>query len=227
MHGVIPAKAGIQACQELWIPVSTGMTETDMEIEKQIEAVLFWKGEPMTFPELCRALKLPSNEVKKGLAILKEKMQTRGLVLIQTEEEVALVTAPETHELIERLRKEELSKELGKAALETLSIVLYKGKASRRDIEYIRGVNSTAILRSLLIRGLVERKQSESDERVFLYHPTVELVSLLGIRDVEELPEFASVKAELATAEAAAVKATEELPLSSEDAAAGTTENHA
>ena len=157
----------------------------------------------MTLPELCRALKLPSNEVKKALQKLKEGLAGRGLSLIQSEDAYALVTAPETHELIERLRKEELSRDLGKAALETLSIVLYKGKVSRRDIEYIRGVNSTAILRSLLIRGLIERKQSEGDERVFLYHPTVELVSLLGVASVEELPEWSDLKAELEAAQKA------------------------
>ncbi|MSU56015.1 MAG: SMC-Scp complex subunit ScpB [Candidatus Taylorbacteria bacterium] len=168
-----------------------------MKLDNQIEAILFWKGEPMTLPELCRALKAPSHEVKKALDILKESLKGRGIGLIQTEDEYALATAPEAHELLERLRKEELSRDLGKAALETLSIVLYKGQVSRRDIEYIRGVNSTAILRSLLIRGLVERKQNESDERVFLYHPTVELMSLLGIASADELPELISVRAEL------------------------------
>lgn len=183
-----------------------------METEKQIEAVLFWRGEPMTLPELCRALKLPSVEVKKGLDLLKQKLEGRGLCLVQNEDEIALVTTPETHELIERLRKEELSRELGKAALETLSIVLYKGKASRRDIEYIRGVNSTAILRSLLIRGLIERRPSETDERIFLYHPTVELVSMLGVANVEDLPEFAAVRTELETAQAEATKISETIP---------------
>ncbi|MDO8620192.1 MAG: SMC-Scp complex subunit ScpB [bacterium] len=172
-----------------------------METEKQLEAILFWKGEPMTLPELCRALKLPSPEVKKALQALKENLSGRGITLIQTEDEIALATVPEMHERIEDLRKEELSRDLGKAALETLSIVLYKGTVSRRDIEYIRGVNSTAILRSLLIRGLILRKQSESDERIFLYHPTVELMSLLGLGSVEELPEYAGVRAELEVAE--------------------------
>ncbi len=178
-----------------------------MELDNQIEAILFWRGEPMTLPELCRALKLPSADVKKGLQSLKEKLQGRGLVLIQTEDEYALATAPETHELIERLRKEELAKDLGKAALETLSVVLYKEKVSRRDIEYIRGVNSTTILRSLLMRGLVERRQSEKDERVFLYRPTIDLLSLLGITSAEELPEFQDVRTELAAAETAATVA--------------------
>ena len=166
-------------------------------LDTMIEAILFWKGEPMTVPELCRALKASSGEVKTALDILKQKLQGRGLALIHVSDEIALSTAPECHEIIEHLRKEELSRDLGKAALETLSIVLYKGRVSRRDIDYIRGVNSTAILRSLLIRGLIERTQSEVDERMFLYRPTVELCSLLGLRSIEDLPEFREVQKEL------------------------------
>lgn len=181
----------------------------EQKLETMIEAILFWRGEAMTIPELCRALKVPSGNLKRALQTLRENLHGRGVSLIQTEDSFALATAGETHETIERLRKEELSRDLGKAALETLSIVLYKGKASRRDIEHIRGVNATAILRSLLIRGLIERKQSESDDlsarspqagRAFLYCPTVELLSLLGIHDVGELPEFAAVRAELEAA---------------------------
>lgn len=168
-----------------------------MELDKQIEAILFWKGEPVTLPELCRALKASSAEAKKALQALKETLGGRGIALIQTENQVALATAPETHELIEHLRTEELSRDLGKAALETLSILLYKGHAARREIERIRGVNSTAILRSLLIRGLVERTQSESDERMYRYRPTVELFSLLGIARADELPEYERVQSEL------------------------------
>ena len=173
-----------------------------MEIDRQIEAILFWKGEPMTLTELCRALNAPSGDIKKALQTVTEKLRGRGIALIQTEDAYALATAPETHETIEQLRKEELSRDLGKAALETLSIVLYKDAVSRRDIDYIRGVNSTAILRSLLIRGLIERKQSESGERMFLYRPTVELLSLLGVSGAEELPEYAAVRDELAAATA-------------------------
>ena len=177
-----------------------------MELDKQIEALLFWKGEPMTLPELCRALNAPSSEVRRALGELREKLRGCGIALIETGESFALGTAPETHELIERVRKEELSRDLGRAALETLSIVLYKGEVSRREIEYVRGVNSTAILRSLLIRGLIERKQSETDERMFLYHPTVELFALLGVTRSDELPEFAAVRAELEAVKAESTK---------------------
>ena len=178
----------------------TAMSES---LDKQLEAILFWRGEPLTLPELCRALKQPSSDVKRALQTLTEKLSGRGIALIQAGDDIALATAPETHALIERLRKEELACDLGKAAIETLSIVLYKGEVRRRDIDYIRGVNSTAILRSLLIRGLIERAQSTTDERMFLYRPTVKLSALLGVKSVDELPEYAAVRAELEAAQAA------------------------
>lgn len=169
-------------------------------LEKAIEAILFWKGEPLTIAELMRALRVPSGEVTQALRTLKEKLAGRGVTLVRTDNEVSLATASPVSELIARLQKEELSHELGKAALETLSIILYRAPVTRRDIEYIRGVNSTAILRSLLIRGLIERTQSERDERLFLYQPSIALLAHLGIHSREELPEYAPVRAELDTA---------------------------
>lgn len=183
-----------------------------MELWQKLEAALFWKGEPLSIAELMRIMGVSSGEVRQGLRELEGVLSGRGIALVRTDNEVTLATAPELHELIERLHKEELSGELGKAAFETLAIVLYKGPVSRRDIEYIRGVNSTSILRTLLIRGLIERKQNEGDDlpapqdgvatrqagRVFLYRATIELLSRLGLKSAEELPDFAAMRNELA-----------------------------
>jgi segregation and condensation protein B len=83
------------------------------------------------------------------------------------------------------------------AGLETLSIVLYLGPVSRSEIDYIRGVNSNFILRNLLMRGLVERIEHETDKRSLKYRPTFELLSFLGIGSVEELPEYETTRAEI------------------------------
>lgn len=173
-----------------------------MDLETQLETVLFWKGEGVPLSELCRIFKATSAEVKTAISRLEEKLRGRGIAVISTEGAVALSTAPQASELIERLQKEELSRELGKAALETLSIILYKGSVGRRDIEYIRSVNSTSVLRSLLIRGLIERETSAIDERQFLYRGSVELFALLGIAKAEDLPLCAEVRKELAAAAA-------------------------
>jgi len=119
------------------------------------------------------------------------------VTLLQLGETVTLRTAPGADAFLEKERKEELSRDLGKAALETLAIVLYKGPVSRSDIDYIRGVNSTFILRSLAIRGLVERVPHPRDQRAYLYKPTPDLLGHLGIRSLEELPEYQTITEEL------------------------------
>ena len=166
-------------------------------LEKQIEAVLFWKGEPVAIKKLAQIFSKTEEEISTSLIELEKKLSERGIVLIRKENEVTLGTSKETSELIEKLTKEELVKDLGRAGLETLSIIIYQGPISRAEIDYIRGVQSTFILRNLMIRGLVEKVSNPKDQRSFLYKPTFELLSYLGLSKIEEMPEFAQAKAEI------------------------------
>ena len=163
-----------------------------MTIDAKLEAVLFFKAEPLSIKKLAQILKTDETEVITALGVLKEKLLGRGVTLIEKDDEVMLGTAPEASGMIEELSKEELSRDLGKAGLETLSIVLYRGPITRSGIDYIRGVNSTFILRNLLIRGLVEKIPNPNDQRSFLYRATFDLLSRLGIPRVEDLPEYGS-----------------------------------
>jgi segregation and condensation protein B len=171
--------------------------KVDAPLSIQLEAILFWKAEPVSLKKLASLLNIGVESIKEGLKELEEKLKGRGLTLVQTDEEVMLGTAKELSPLIEQLTKEELTRDLGKAGLETLSIVLYQGPISRADIDYIRGVNSQFILRNLLIRGLVERVDNPTDARSFLYQTTLQLLSHLGITKREELPEFEKVRADI------------------------------
>lgn len=164
-----------------------------MNLEKKIEAILFWKGEPFSRKKLSEILKVGETEINEGLQKLKENLKERGIVLLEKEEDVALGTAPELASLIENLQKEELNKELSKASLETLSIVLYKNGVSRAEIDYIRGVNSSFTLRALSVRGLIEKTTDPKDARRFIYKPSFELLSYMGIKSVEELPDYGEV----------------------------------
>ena len=98
--------------------------------------------------------------------------------------------------MIEKLTKEELVKDLAVRS-ETLSIIIYQGPLSRAEIDYIRGVQSNFILRNLMIRGLVEKIPNPKDQRSFLYKPTFEFLSYLGVTKIEEMPQFAEAKAEI------------------------------
>ena len=170
-----------------------------MPLEAKLEALLFWKGESVTAKKLATFLKVSEEEVNRALETLEEKLSGRGIVLIRNNDEVMLGTSPEMSSVIEELTKEELTRDLGKAGLETLSIVLYKGPIKRSQIDYIRGVNSNFILRNLLIRGLVEKIQAPDDQRAFLYRPTIEHLAHLGIIKIEDLPEYQSTTTEIDT----------------------------
>lgn len=169
-----------------------------MNLEQKIESFLFWKGEPQTQWEIAVALRVDPAEIPPALDALRAGLAGRGISLVSHDEKVMLGTSPEMSEFFEQLRKEELTKDLSKAALETISIILYKSGASRTEINFIRGVNSGYILRNLEIRGLVERDTHKTDGRLSVYKPTLELLSFLGVGSTEELPEFQSVKKTLA-----------------------------
>jgi len=161
-----------------------------MNIEQQIEAILFWKGEPVSRKKLADILNVGQTEINEGIEKLKENLQNRGVVLIENDNEITLGTAPELSKLIEHLQKEELNKELSKASLETLSIILYKNGVSRAEIDYIRGVNSSFTLRALSVRGLIEKTIDTKDSRRYIYRPSFELLSYMGVKSVEELPDW-------------------------------------
>lgn len=168
-----------------------------MDLPQKIEAILFWKAEPIHIKKLAQLLGVDIPAVRAGLASLESALTGRGLTLVQTDDDVMLGTAKELSPLIEQLTKDELTRDLGKAGLETLSIILYQGPISRANIDYIRGVNSQFILRSLLIRGLVERVDNPEDARSFLYKPTLEILSHLGVSKITDLPDYEEVRHEI------------------------------
>ena len=161
-----------------------------LNLESKIESVLLFKNELVTILELGKWLGEKPEAVKQALTNLEDSYKDRGIVLVSDGESVMLGTHPSASELIENLQKEELSRELGRAGLETLSIILYKGPISRREIDHIRGVNSGFILRTLLVRGLIERAEGTSGERSYSYKTTLKLLEHLGVTRREELPEY-------------------------------------
>ena len=175
------------------------MQNNTQDISRQIEAILFWKAEPVSIKKLVSLLETDMDTIRKGLSDLEVVLKERGITLIQTDDEVALGTSSTYSALIEKLTKDELSRDLGKAGLETLSIVLYQGPISRADIDYIRGVNSQFILRALLIRGLVERVDNPADARSFLYKPTLQLLAHMGVSKISDLPDYEQVRNDIET----------------------------
>jgi len=162
-----------------------------------IEAILFHKAESMTIKELSEVCGITAEQVGASLVELEQKLQGRGISLVRKDDEVMLTTSPETSDVIEKITKEELSRDLGRAGLETLSIILYSHPISRRDIDYIRGVKSSFILRNLSIRGIIEKIPDPKDSRTHLFRPTFEALRYLGISSIDELPDREKVMASI------------------------------
>lgn len=169
-----------------------------MNLSQKIESYLFFKGEPVLLKKLSQVFDVKDIEIETALEELKASLSERGIVLMRLDsDKVSLGTHPEMSEFFKELRKEELSKDLSKASLETLSIILYKQDVTRADIDYIRGVNSSFILRNLSTRGLIEKESHKDDSRKFVYKPSLELLSFLGVTNRRELARFEEVQAKL------------------------------
>ncbi len=162
-----------------------------MKLKSVIESLLFISGEPIRTSRLAKICNIPKNDIEAAIRELERnyEREKRGLMIISKEDSVQLATRPENQEFVNQLVSGELGAELSRSALETLSIVAYRGPIPRVQIEAIRGVNCSYVLRSLLLRGLIERKEV-ADIRGYLYEISFSFLKNLGIGSIKDLPEW-------------------------------------
>lgn len=172
------------------------MNKSAEQLKKEVEAILFYEGEPLKIKDIAKTCEVSEKEIHDAISSLETDFENRGVVIMHNNDKIALGTHPDASGIIEKLVKDEVSRDLGKASLETLSIILYKTPISKREIDYIRGVNSSYILRNLLIRGLIDRSIEEG-ERSHVYKPTTALLAHLGITKLEDLPNRENALKEL------------------------------
>lgn len=163
-----------------------------------LEALLFAAGEALPKKRIASILSISNDLLAAAVTALKSDLAGSGLALIETADELELRTSPEAAPVVEAYRKGELSRDLGRASLEVLSIILYQNGTTRSEIDWIRGVNSTAAIRSLLMRGLIERATDSEDRRRIRYTPSIDAYAHLGVRSFDELPNAAALRALLA-----------------------------
>ena len=160
-----------------------------MTLDQKIEGVLFYKAAPVKKSALAKLLNCSDQALAEALTVLKERLSdSQKLVISDTEVELAL--SADLDDLLDELRKDELKRDIGKAGAETLAIVLYRGPISRSEIDYIRGVNSSYILRNLEVRGLIERSNRG---RQLEFRATTDLLRHLGIGEKTELEDYGTI----------------------------------
>lgn len=175
--------------------MSDPKTTSKFNLDQKLEAILFAAARPYSVKRLADLADEPSKDVEAALGALRERLNDSksGTMLQKKGSEVELVTRPEAAELVKRVVTEEAQGELTRASLEALTILAYRGPMTRPELEQIRGINSAVILRNLMLRGLVEEKE---DTRLGqpVYSLTFDFLNHLGIQDVEELPEYETLR---------------------------------
>ena len=170
--------------------------DDDTTLQAKLEALLFLFGEPVKFSKLAQILGVKEGEVEDTVNVLSESLKNadRGLHVVVLDDRVQITTKPALGPLMAKIAEEELDSELTPASVETLAIVAYLGPCRRSMVEHIRGVNSSFILRSLLIRGLVERELDPKRQNTYLYNVTLDFLRHMGIGATRELPEYEKYK---------------------------------
>ncbi|MEA1963220.1 MAG: SMC-Scp complex subunit ScpB [Patescibacteria group bacterium] len=160
-------------------------------IKPKIESLLFISAKPMAIKQLAELIKKDKKEIEKaGQELVAEyKNNKKGVQVIKNGSKLQMVSSPENAKLIREFIKDETTGELSRPSLETLTIIAYRGPVSKIDLDRIRGVNCSLILRNLLIRGLIKAKNDSKKQEIY-YTITFDFIRFLGINDARELPDY-------------------------------------
>lgn len=159
-------------------------------LNQKIESILFISGDSISLRKIAKILNVKEAEAKDAVEELKKEYEKRGIVILEKDGDIQMATSPENADVARSLVESALSEELTPAALETLSVVAYKEPISIQEINELRGVNSILSLRTLLMRGLIEKYQSNDEKKTIYYKTTLDFLKKLGISKTSELPKY-------------------------------------
>lgn len=157
----------------------------------KLEAILFAVAKPIAIVQLQKQLGVSAEVLSEAVANIKKRYNTSssGIHLIEHEGKLQFASNPEVGEDVATFLKKEASGPLTRPSLETLAVIAYRGPVTKPEIEQVRGVNCSLILRNLLIRGFVEEAEDKQKLQP-VYTVTHDFLRELGLHSLKELPEF-------------------------------------
>src|SRR5258706_3007513 len=173
-------------------------------LQPALEALLFSSDQPLPLSLLAESLEAPADEVAASLQALAADYPARGagVELREIAGGWMLVTTPAQSEWVGRMLRGKRRMRLSRPALETMAIIAYKQPVTKSEVEAIRGVDSSAVLATLLERNLVTiRGRSKVVGRPLLYGTTQEFLDYFGLRELAELPRPEELRALVAARE--------------------------
>lgn len=163
-----------------------------MRIEQIVEAVLFASDAPLRAEEIARADEsMDEDAVEEAVRSLQARYleDDRAFDVVEVAEGYQILTRPEFAPYLERFDSVPKPPRLSAPALESLAIIAYRQPIGRLEVEQVRGVGSSGVIRTLQDRGLIEVVgRAEGIGRPFLYGTTSRFLEHFGFRSLEDLP---------------------------------------
>ena len=163
----------------------------NLELGKQIEAILMVVDEPVTELTLAAVLEVTVDQVVETLEYLVPTYEERGFTLKAINGGWRFYSSPECSAVVEKFVLDGQQNRLTQAALETLAGIAYRQPVSRARVSAIRGVNVEAVMKTLVSRGLVEESGLEPETGAILYKTTSYFLERLGLNTLADLPALA------------------------------------
>ncbi|MCX6779131.1 MAG: SMC-Scp complex subunit ScpB [Candidatus Magasanikbacteria bacterium] len=162
-----------------------------MNLASKIESLLFIAAKPLSFKKLAELMNCEIEEIKEAVEQVKSKynLEDFGIKVLQEGNEVQMSTHPENSNIIKDYLKDEMTGELTRPSLEALTIIAYRGPITKLELEQIRGVNCSLILRNLLLRGLIKEEMDEARAQN-VFSVTFDFLRFLGITETKKLPDY-------------------------------------
>ena len=159
-----------------------------VELDGVLECFLFVSPEPVTPAQVAAVLEIDERAAREALEALRERYPSRGLQVIRVAGGYQLCTRTEHAEPVTRFLRP-AAQRLSRPALETLAVIAYRQPVTQPELEAIRGVNSSGVVRTLLERGLIlEKGRKETVGRPILYVTTDQFLKHFGLKDLTALP---------------------------------------
>lgn len=163
-------------------------------MEGIIEGLLYVQGDlGLTINQIEDILEIPEEEAKRLVLNLKNYYEenNRGLRINYLGNTIKLTTKEEHQKYYQKLLEDPTSRNLSQSALEVLAIIAYNEPITRGDLENMRGVDSTYVLRRLLAKGLIkECGKSDLPGRPILYKTTDDFLDYFGLASIKDLPSI-------------------------------------
>jgi segregation and condensation protein B len=162
-------------------------------LRASLEAILLVADEPVPVVVLAQVLERPRSEVAAELRDLGAAYaaEGRGFDLREVAGGWRFYTREDCAPLVERFVSDGQEVRLTQAALETLAVVAYRQPVSRVRVSAVRGVNCDSVMRTLVLRGLVEEAGADKETGAILYRTTAYFLERLGLASLEDLPDLA------------------------------------